>query len=115
MLRTLLAERFKLTFHNERRELPIYALVIARRDGKLGSQLHPSSDDCAATVTSGTSAVFGDPNAPLKCGAGFARPGHTAARALGFSAMVTTVSNVADRLVMDRTKLSGNFDWDLQW
>src|SRR5688572_17537768 len=32
MLRTLLTERFKLAVHNETRERPVYALVLARAD-----------------------------------------------------------------------------------
>jgi len=48
MLRALLADRFKLVVHNESRELPIYALMKARRDGKLGPQLRPTTVDCAA-------------------------------------------------------------------
>src|SRR5579863_7511923 len=35
MLQTLLADRFKLMVHHEVRELPVYALVLARSDGKL--------------------------------------------------------------------------------
>lgn len=36
MLRTLLADRFKLVIRNETREMPIYALTLARADGRLG-------------------------------------------------------------------------------
>ena len=48
MIRAMLADRFKLAAHNESRELPIYELVKARSDGKLGPQLHPAAVDCAA-------------------------------------------------------------------
>ena len=46
MLRGLLADRFKLKVHGETREAPIYALVLARDDGKLGPKLSKSTDDC---------------------------------------------------------------------
>ncbi len=46
MLRGLLAERFKLKVHGETRETQIYALVLARSDGKLGPKLSKSTDDC---------------------------------------------------------------------
>ena len=39
MLRTLLAERFNLKAHNETREQPIYALVLAKRAGGFGPEL----------------------------------------------------------------------------
>jgi uncharacterized protein (TIGR03435 family) len=35
MLQTLLAERFKLTLHHDTKELPIYALVVAKGGSKL--------------------------------------------------------------------------------
>src|SRR5687768_12045678 len=47
MLRTLLAERFKLVTHRETRELPVSALVIARADWKVAPGLEPASADCA--------------------------------------------------------------------
>jgi uncharacterized protein (TIGR03435 family) len=48
MLRAMLEDRFKVVVHHETRSLPMYALVIARPDGKLGPQLHPGTTDCAA-------------------------------------------------------------------
>lgn len=48
MMRALLADRFKLTVHTETRELPIYALVLARGDGRLGPTFTRSTTDCAA-------------------------------------------------------------------
>ena len=42
-LRTLLAERFKLKTHTETRELPAFALVLARPDKNLGPRLDRKS------------------------------------------------------------------------
>ena len=115
MLRTLLADRFKLVLHRETRELRIYALVVARGDGKLGPQLRPSTvAECSARTLPNTPAN-NDASAAIPCGSGFARTRHLAARAVVFSVLSTNISNVADRPVADRTGLTGAFDWELQW
>jgi uncharacterized protein (TIGR03435 family) len=43
-----LAERFNLQVHRETREMRIYALVLARRDGQMGPRLRREADVCAA-------------------------------------------------------------------
>lgn len=45
---SLLRERFSLRSHVATRERPIYALVVARRDGALGAGLRRSKGDCSA-------------------------------------------------------------------
>src|SRR5688572_3598907 len=51
MLRRLLAERFKLVVHPESRPFDVYALVVARPDGRLGPGLRPAALGCAAVRT----------------------------------------------------------------
>jgi len=48
MWRAVLEDRMKLVTHTEQRERDIYALVLARKDGKLGPQLKPSTLDCSS-------------------------------------------------------------------
>jgi uncharacterized protein (TIGR03435 family) len=66
MLRTLLADRFKLVVHTETQQLPIYALAVAKRDGTLGAQLRQSDVDCDAVLAEMTRT--GRPAAPREPG-----------------------------------------------
>jgi uncharacterized protein (TIGR03435 family) len=114
MLRALLAERFQLRVHTEMRELPAYALVLARRDKRLGAELAPSTIDCEALAA----AALANPNAPPKpprpgqppkCGM-FGVPG----RLEGWSATLTELAQMLtplmDRVVINETSLPGGFD-----
>jgi uncharacterized protein (TIGR03435 family) len=51
MVRALLVDRFKLTAHPETRELPAYALTLARRDRQLGPQMRATQGDCTKANT----------------------------------------------------------------
>jgi uncharacterized protein (TIGR03435 family) len=48
MMRTLLADRFKLKTHPETHEMPMFALVTARGDRRLGVRMTPA--DCATSI-----------------------------------------------------------------
>ncbi len=117
MLRPLLAERFKLVVRRERRDLPVYALVLAKVGGGFGPQVRRSdARDCnGALKAMSTVAGAAEPAAPLPCGAEIYRPGHLAARGMALSNFVLNLSRWTDRIVLDRTGLEGKFDWDLQW
>jgi uncharacterized protein (TIGR03435 family) len=117
-MRSLLAERFKLSVHREKRELPIYELVLARSDGKLGPELRPSSADCRAIIEA-RKAQGQKPDLPKagerpQCGArvGF---GELAAGGQPLLELIALLSSTVQRNVVDRTGLSGNFDIYLKW
>ncbi|MGH9240543.1 MAG: TIGR03435 family protein [Vicinamibacterales bacterium] len=46
MMRNLLQDRFKMKVRTEPREMPIFALVLGRSDGRLGPGLKPSTLKC---------------------------------------------------------------------
>ncbi len=113
MLRELLKDRFKLVAHTETREGSIYALVIARSDGKLGPQLRPSPTDCDALRARG---ALPRPNAGerLLCGVRAGR-GMLSAGSVNMATFVGMLSRLVDRRIVDRTGLSGNYELDLTW
>lgn len=51
MLRNLLANRYGMVHHLETHERPVFNLVLARSDERLGPSLVPSDLDCVAPVT----------------------------------------------------------------
>ena len=124
MLRTLLAERFMLTTHTETRELPIYVLVMARNDGRLGAQLRRSEADCAREgVELDSWAGIGPSTGTPRCGFfGFAPGtdlpkgrGGLAFRGLTLAAFAKRLVPMVRRSVSDQTALQGYFDADFDF
>ena len=52
MLRTLLADRFKLVTRRDSREEPTFDLTLVRQDRQLGSQLQPATTECSEATRS---------------------------------------------------------------
>ena len=112
MLQRLLAERFNLRLRSEVRQLPMYALVLARADRTLGPDMKPSGTDCVEEWKQ-----QGKPDArTLACGS-IQSKGPGAVR--GFAAEIGPLSrdlhDWTGRPVVDRTGLKGRFDFTLTW
>jgi len=113
MLRTLLADRFKLALHPETRAELIYALVFARSDRRLGPTLRPAATDCA-TIRAGAQSDDRDP-CGIRTFANALVTGRLSVRGLGLDQLVGLLSRDAGRKVVDNTGLAGTFDCDLTW
>jgi uncharacterized protein (TIGR03435 family) len=117
MLQSLLADRFQLQIHHETKELPIYALVLARKDGKLGPNLvEAKGDNCRAfdrnkpppPPESGKTPVLG-------CGGMAMRPNALRAASIKVGALTQNFSRLLGRTVVDKTGLTGKYDISMEW
>jgi uncharacterized protein (TIGR03435 family) len=112
LLRMLLKDRFKLVAHNETRELPIFALVLAKSDGKLGPQLIQSAFDCAAYLAGPHPPP--EPGRAPNCGARIGL-GALSAKAIPMTQLATNLAPFVHRFTVDKTGLTGGFDVELTW
>ncbi|HEY7190354.1 MAG TPA: TIGR03435 family protein [Vicinamibacterales bacterium] len=97
MLRTLLAERFKLAIHHESRELPVYELTVARRGAKLETSTAPDQQPLLVNKVFPTHIELPARNATMA----------------QFASMLQR--SVLDRPVVDKTGLAGRYDFNLEW
>ena len=77
LVQSLLEDRFQLVIHKESKDMPIYALVMARKDGRLGAQLVESKEGgCTPIDTSKPPPPPPEPGKPpaLGCGAMMLNP-----------------------------------------
>ena len=132
MLQGLLADRFKLKTHTETRDVPIYDLVLARADGKLGPKMKVSSDTCPdfkeqqqkmleAIAKGGVSALqsmMGKPGENKPCSM-VNLPPTPDNPSLGFKAtgqslelLVMLLTQLSGRSVVNKTGLTGAYDFE---
>jgi uncharacterized protein (TIGR03435 family) len=136
MMQSLLADRFKLAIHRETREAPVFALVLVKPD-KTGPRLrsHPAQDSCPsgplpASTPGPTPTAPPQPPAPaalpIACGViAHIPPSSKGLYAIGgrnvsldlLASSLPTQTGMATlpRPVVDRTGLSGTFDFTLEW
>jgi uncharacterized protein (TIGR03435 family) len=113
MLQSLLAERFMLKVHWEKRELPVYALVVAK-DGPKFKPFEPQSETREAPLkaAASSSAHVGFSMAANSAGAevtAIGQPVDALAR------MLANQKEAEGRNVIDRTGLKGKYDYTMHW
>lgn len=114
MLQGLLADRFKLKVRLETREQPVYEIVIARSDGRLGPRLKPSSADCGTTNNPPPVPPSPDASCAALLGVGPAG-GRIISKGQPLARVISALGMAVSRAVVDRTALQGAFDVELQW
>jgi uncharacterized protein (TIGR03435 family) len=127
LLRSLLADRFTLKTHTDTRELPVYDLVLARSDGRLGPDLKPSASECSKAdeivAEQGAALAKGDVASFL----GKPRPCSVSTDASGgplnvimrgdgqeMKQLVEIFSQFTGREVRDKTGLTGRYDFAMK-
>jgi uncharacterized protein (TIGR03435 family) len=132
MLKSLLAERFKLKVHTEVRDAPVSTLLIASDDGKLGPRLKPSSSDCShATAENRKIADALAKGGPGALAGMLPKPGERRPCSMtpmigadGFgmradgqpiSIIVQLLTQATARTVKDMTGLTGLYDWEIRF
>jgi uncharacterized protein (TIGR03435 family) len=94
LLQSLLAERFRLSVHREKREAPVYALVRGRgpklKESEAETPCRSAGKANAATVISSFT------NCPI-------------------DALLRVLAGAADRPVLDQTGLTGHYDFKIEF
>ncbi len=117
MLQSLLEDRFQLKLRHETKELPVFALVMAKKDGKPGPGLVPSKEgNCTAfDPTKPPPAPQPGKLPPMGCGGIMRSPKGLTATSIPLARFVQVLSDIVERTVVDHTGLTGNFDISLEW
>ena len=122
MLRSLLADRFRLVAHTDKRVRPTYALMLARPDGRLGPDMHRTDVDCEAIRLANEGAVRGTNRPPPPasngapvCGMRQDAGGPFRAGGVPMQLLATMLARSAGRPVVNKTGLTGNYEITLNF
>jgi uncharacterized protein (TIGR03435 family) len=117
MLQTLLAERFKLKVHKDKKNFPVYALVVGK--GPLKMKEIPADADVDSAEPKGAVAVAGGGSAAgvgVNLGHGSAynfADNKFEAQKLTMAQFAGSIERFADRPVVDLTELKGAWDFTI--
>jgi uncharacterized protein (TIGR03435 family) len=114
MLQNLLADRFQFVFHRETKELPIYALVLAKKDGKLGPGMVESKEG-GCTERDPSKPGPPGPGQPPYCGSVLVGAGQLTGTAANLGDVARMLSLSVGRKVIDKTGMTGKYTITLKY
>ena len=102
MVQALLADRFKLKVSHQTKDLPVYALVVAKSGPKV-TEVPQLAPDATSAPKGGFIRMMG--------------PGQLSATNIHMGLLADLLSGQPElgRVVIDQTGLKGNYDWTLKW
>jgi uncharacterized protein (TIGR03435 family) len=96
MIQKLLSDRFGLVFHRETRELPVYAISVAKGGAKLTTAAAPNGVSGESGLQHGTELTMRFTNSSI-------------------AELALNMQLVVDRPIVDRTGLAGKYDFVLRY
>ena len=120
MIQSLLADRFKLVVHRDKKEFPVYALVVAKNGPKLKESPPDSSAEAspAAKGTVDVNITTGRGGGVIDMGngssIGYSRD-HLEAKKVTMTALAGAVERLLDRPVVEMTGIGGTYDFSLEY
>lgn len=99
MLRSLLEDRFQLKLQHETKEMPVYALVVAKSGPKFGPPKDPSVQGGTESHDKGDGIIFTLTNSGLD----------------NFVKFLSRQREFGGHMVVDQTGLTGHYDFTMTW
>ena len=109
LIQTLFEDRLQFKFHRETKDLPIYALVVAK-----AGKLHPAEGDCGPPPN-GPPLAPAPGKMPTFCGGFLMLPGHLNGQKVTIEQFLDPLSRFTGRTVLDKTNLTGKYDISVEY
>jgi len=110
MLQTLLEDRLQLKFHRETKEVPVYALVVAK-----AGKLREAEGECGPRPNTPPPPPEPGKLPTTPCGGFFLFPGRLSGQRVAITQLADSLSRLTSRVVLDKTNLTGKYDINLDY
>ena len=109
MMQSLIEDRFKLTLRHDTKELPVYALVVAKNGPKFHETTTPLPAEPPPQKPEGAQGP------PVRMGIMMSDRGHLNVTGARLDMFANVLSRLLGRIVQDQTGLTGRYDFTLKW